>query len=87
MDLQLKDKIALVTGSTAGIGFAIARSLAREGAKVIVNGRSQAAVDAAAAQIRAETGGDVFGFAADLSLAAAAEALVRAIEERPEDFP
>ncbi len=77
MDLQLKDKIALVTGSTAGIGFAIARSLAREGAKVIVNGRSQAAVDAAAAQIRAETGGDVFGFAADLSLAAAAEALVR----------
>jgi NAD(P)-dependent dehydrogenase (short-subunit alcohol dehydrogenase family) len=39
MDLQLKDKLALVSGSTAGIGFAIANGLAREGARVIVNGR------------------------------------------------
>ena len=45
MDLQLKGKRALVTGSTAGIGFAIARALAHEGAAVIVNGRTQAAVD------------------------------------------
>ena len=48
MDLQLKGKLALVSGSTAGIGYAIAHTLAQEGASVIVNGRSQAAVDEAA---------------------------------------
>ena len=41
MDLRLDGKLALVTGSTAGIGLAIATALAREGARVIVNGRSQ----------------------------------------------
>ncbi len=45
MDLKLTKKIALVTGSTAGIGNAIAASLAREGATVIVNGRAPAAVE------------------------------------------
>ena len=45
MDLELKGKLALVSGSTAGIGLAIATILAREGARVIVNGRSQASVD------------------------------------------
>jgi NAD(P)-dependent dehydrogenase (short-subunit alcohol dehydrogenase family) len=77
MDLNLKQKVALVTGSTAGIGHAIATSLAREGATVIVNGRSQAAVDTAVAAMRATTSGDVLGFAGDLTLAAAADALVR----------
>ena len=43
MDLQLENKVALVTGSTAGIGFAIAAELAAEGARVILNGRSEAA--------------------------------------------
>jgi NAD(P)-dependent dehydrogenase (short-subunit alcohol dehydrogenase family) len=76
MDLQLKKKIALVTGSTAGIGNAIATSLAREGASVIVNGRTEAAVDRAVAEIKSQTGGDAIGFAGDLSLASAAEALV-----------
>lgn len=47
MDLQLKGKTALVTGSTAGIGLAIAAALAKEGARVIVNGRTQKRVDAA----------------------------------------
>ena len=47
MDLALSGKRALVSGSTAGIGFAIAATLAQEGAHVIVNGRSQAAVDSA----------------------------------------
>jgi short-subunit dehydrogenase len=67
MDLQLHGKLALVSGSTAGIGYAIARTLAQEGAAVIVNGRTQAAVDEAAARIRAETHGTVHGHAADLS--------------------
>lgn len=52
MDLQLTGKTALVTASTGGIGLAIARALAREGARVIVNGRTQPNVDAAIAELR-----------------------------------
>ena len=58
MDLGLKDKLAFVSGSTAGIGFAIATTLAGEGARVVVNGRTQPAVDAAIAEIRSRTGAD-----------------------------
>ena len=47
MNLQLENRRALVTGSTAGIGFAIARGLAAEGAQVTLTGRTQASVDAA----------------------------------------
>ena len=75
MDLRLTKKIALVTGSTAGIGNAIAASLAREGATVIVSGRTPAAVDAAVKSMKAETHGDVLGFAGDLSFASVAESL------------
>jgi NAD(P)-dependent dehydrogenase (short-subunit alcohol dehydrogenase family) len=75
MDLQLKSKIALVTGSTAGIGNAIATSLAREGASVIVSGRQLKAVTAAVEEIKNSTGGQVMGFAGDLSEAAVAEQL------------
>jgi NAD(P)-dependent dehydrogenase (short-subunit alcohol dehydrogenase family) len=53
MNMQLEGKLALVTGSTAGIGFAIARSLAAEGARVIVNGRGGARVNEAVAALRA----------------------------------
>jgi NAD(P)-dependent dehydrogenase (short-subunit alcohol dehydrogenase family) len=77
LDLQLAKKIALVSGSTAGIGNAIAASLAREGATVIVNGRTSAAVDAAVADMKRATGGDVVGFAGDLSLSDVAEKLAQ----------
>ncbi|MBE9042043.1 SDR family NAD(P)-dependent oxidoreductase [Oscillatoriales cyanobacterium LEGE 11467] len=67
MDLQLTDKLALVTGSTGGIGFAIAQTLVAEGASVIVNGRSQSSVDDAVAKMRSTATGEVMGLAADLS--------------------
>ena len=75
MDLQLTNRLALVSGSTAGIGFAIAESLAKEGARVVVNGRTDDAVDRAVAQLTEATSGTVLGFAGDLSDAAAAERL------------
>jgi NAD(P)-dependent dehydrogenase (short-subunit alcohol dehydrogenase family) len=77
MDLKLNGKRALVTGSTAGIGAAIAAALAREGAKVIVNGRSAAAVEKAVATLKAESGGDLVGFPGDLGTAQPIEDLVR----------
>jgi NAD(P)-dependent dehydrogenase (short-subunit alcohol dehydrogenase family) len=77
MDLQITGKLALVSGSTAGIGYAIAHRLAQEGARVIVNGRTQAAVDQAVARIHAETGAAVEGFAGDLSQPAAAQEVTR----------
>jgi NAD(P)-dependent dehydrogenase (short-subunit alcohol dehydrogenase family) len=78
MDLQLQGKRALVSGSTAGIGYAIAARLAREGARVVVNGRTREGVDAALAGLRRETGGSVEGYAGDLADAAVADALARA---------
>jgi NAD(P)-dependent dehydrogenase (short-subunit alcohol dehydrogenase family) len=77
MDLKLAGKLALVSGSTAGIGFSIAETLAAEGARVIVNGRSQVGVDTALAAIRKSTNKEALGFAGDLSQASAAEALVK----------
>jgi len=73
VDLKLTGKIALLTGSTAGIGFAIARSLASEGAHVYVNGRTQQRVDAAVAAIRSHAASKVEGIAADFSGSAGAE--------------
>ena len=79
MDLGLKNKRALVTGSTAGIGFAAALALAREGAHVIVNGRTQARVDDALSRLRsAVSGARAEGVAADVSGAAGCERLVAA---------
>jgi NAD(P)-dependent dehydrogenase (short-subunit alcohol dehydrogenase family) len=73
MDLQLSDKLAVVSGSTAGIGYAIAEALAKEGARVVVNGRTQAAVTQAVSKI----GHAAVGFAGDLSDAAKALELAR----------
>ncbi len=77
MDLKLADKTALVTGSAKGIGLAIVTTLAREGAKVILNGRTEQSVSAALAEVRAAVPkAKVEGFVGDLSTAAAADALV-----------
>jgi NAD(P)-dependent dehydrogenase (short-subunit alcohol dehydrogenase family) len=67
MDLQLEEKRVLVTGSTAGIGFAIAKGLAKEGASVIVNGRTTKRVDQALAALnKSGVSGKLEGLAADL---------------------
>lgn len=77
MDLQLSGKTALVTGSTAGIGYAIAAALAREGAHVTLNGRTQERVDEAVRRLTETSGvsSDIAGFAADLGTAQGVEAL------------
>ena len=68
MDLQLEGKRVFVSGSTQGIGHAVARTCLAEGATVIVNGRTGAGVDAAVARLRAEVpDGTVSGLAADLA--------------------
>src|SRR3989442_6423186 len=70
MDLQLQGKRALVTGSTAGIGFAIAQRLAKEGAAVIVNGRTEKRVEQALSALKkAGVTGKLEGLAADLGKA------------------
>ena len=82
MDLGLKGKIAVVTGSTAGIGFAIANTLAIEGARVIVNGRTQARVDSAVEKIRQETSkADVRGVAGDLGSAEGVQVFTKQVSE------
>jgi NAD(P)-dependent dehydrogenase (short-subunit alcohol dehydrogenase family) len=77
MDLGLEGKRALVTGSTAGIGFAAAEALAREGATVTINGRGEERVRAAVARVRAAVpGARVEGLAADLATAAGCAAVI-----------
>jgi NAD(P)-dependent dehydrogenase (short-subunit alcohol dehydrogenase family) len=78
MDLQLTAKTALVTGATAGIGLEIARTLAAEGARVVITGRDRAKLDAAAADIKASTGSDVIGLLADASSAEGADVIAKA---------
>ena len=81
MNLKLENKTALVTGSTAGIGFAIARSLAAEGARVIVNGRTELRVSEAIASIRSShPNAKLEPFVADL---ANAEAVIDAARQFP----
>src|SRR5687767_9766660 len=76
MDLELNGKTALISGSTKGIGFAVAELLAREGAKVIVNGRTEEAVAEATKAIPKSE-----GFAADLATAAGCKAIAQRFPE------
>lgn len=80
MDLKLADKTALVSGSTGGIGFAIAQALAQEGATVIVNGRSQERVNQAIDKLKAVTpNAKLSGVALDLSTQEGAEQLFQQV--------
>jgi NAD(P)-dependent dehydrogenase (short-subunit alcohol dehydrogenase family) len=82
MNIDLTGKTALVTGSTSGIGHAIAKGLAATGAEVVINGRTQPKVDAAVAEIvKAVPGARVKGVAADVSTAAGCAALVAALPD------
>jgi 3-oxoacyl-[acyl-carrier protein] reductase len=76
MDLGLAGRVALVCGSTKGIGRGVAKALAQEGARVALNGRHESAVDQAARQLEAETGQTVSSFVADVGIEAQAAALV-----------
>jgi 3-oxoacyl-[acyl-carrier protein] reductase len=77
MDLQLRDKRAFVAGSSRGLGFATALTLAREGCKVTVNSREKEKAIAAAARITGEAGIQTFGIAGDVSDASAADDLIK----------
>src|SRR6267154_4573309 len=82
MNIDLKGKTALVTGSTSGIGHAIVKGLAVAGANVVVNGRTQAKVDAAVAAIaKAAPGGKIAGVAADVSTATGCQTLAETLPD------
>ncbi len=82
MDMGLEGRRALVSGSTAGIGFAAAAALAGEGCEVILNGRTQTRVDRALQRLRAEVpGARVTGIAQDLASAAGCQALFRQLPD------
>ena len=82
MDLGLKDKVAMVAGASRGLGLAIARELAREGVRVSISSRDAAAIASAAAKIRAESGAEVLGVAADVRLSEPLAAWHRATIEK-----
>jgi 3-oxoacyl-[acyl-carrier protein] reductase len=68
MDLGIKDKIAIVTGSSQGLGFATAHALAGEGARVVICSRNKTAIEQAAHEINKNTGGTVLPVVADISV-------------------
>jgi len=77
MDLGLKDKRALVTGSSRGLGFATASLLAKEGCKVAINGRDEEKIKATAEKTAHETGTQVIGLEGDVSDASVPEKLIQ----------
>src|SRR2546428_737655 len=82
MDLELKEKIALVTGASRGIGRAIARGLAAEGARVALCARDKATLETAAAEIARETRAEPFIVAGDLSRLEEVERVAREVHRR-----
>ena len=82
MDMGLTGKVALVTGGSDGIGKGTATSLCAEGARVVICARRQDVLESAAAEIRAQTGGDVAPMVADVTDQAAVDALFDAIAEK-----
>ena len=82
MDLGLKGKVVLVTGGSKGIGKAVARGLAEEGARVAICARTRAELDAAAGEIARATGGEVFPVAGDLTREADVQQIVAAVVGR-----
>lgn len=81
MDLGLKDKRAFLAGSSRGLGFATALTLAHEGCQVAVNSRGEEKAKAAAEKITAETGTTAYGLAGDVSDASAADTLIQSAVE------
>jgi len=82
MDLELKNKVAIVGGASKGLGRACAEVLAQEGAKVVMCSRTKSDLDQAAADIRRSTDADVFVFAGDLERHYTIRALIAATIER-----
>lgn len=77
MDFGLKKRVAVVAGGSMGLGLAVAKALGREGVRLAIGALDDAALPAAAEEIRKETGADVLSVAADVSDPAQAKALVR----------
>lgn len=82
MDLGLKEKVALVTGASAGLGYAAAHALAAEAARVIICSRDPGRIEAAAERIQADTGSELFPTACDVSEAGAVQQLVERTREQ-----
>lgn len=82
MDLQLKGKVALITGSSSGLGYSTALLLAKEGARVAMNGRNPEKLAKAVQSVAGETGGDVIGFPADVTPHQAAAEIVGQVIDR-----
>lgn len=82
MDLGLKDKVALVAGASKGLGYAVARAMAREGAIVSISSRDEASITDAASRIERETGAKVLAMPVDVRSADAIRRWIEATEAR-----
>ncbi len=82
MDLGLKGRVAVIGGSTQGLGHAIARQFALEGCRVVINGRDQSRTERVAEALAADTGTEVIGIAADVADGHAAQSLITRAHER-----
>jgi len=82
MDLELRDKVAVVTGGSEGLGRAVALGLALEGARIAVSGRRQGPLDAAAETIKRETGAHVLTFKGDMTRTGDVRTFFRNIQDK-----